>query len=93
MLDGNVSVGRLGGVSEISTGRGDIRIAEAVRGALVLRAADGAISVDAAAGVSASLGAGTSDGRISNALKSGEGAADLTIHATTDRGDITARGL
>jgi hypothetical protein len=92
-LDGNVTVGRLGGGAEIRTGRGDITIAEAIRGALELRTADGAITVDAAAGVPASLDAGTGYGRISNSLKNGAGAADLTIHATTERGDITARSL
>jgi hypothetical protein len=93
VLDGDVSVGRLGGGSEISTGRGDITIAEAVGGALVLRTADGAISVDAAAGVAAALDAGTTRGRISNALRNAGGAPALTIHATTHRGDITARSL
>ena len=92
-LAGDVSVGRLGGAAEIRTGKGDIRIAEAVRGTVVLRTEDGAISVDAAAGVSASLDAGTTYGRIHNALKNTEGAADLDIHATTARGDITARSL
>jgi DUF4097 and DUF4098 domain-containing protein YvlB len=90
---GDVSVGRLGGPAEISTGKGDIRIAEAVRGAVVLRTQAGDVSVDAAAGVSASLDAGTSYGRIHNSLKNTEGAADLTIHATTAYGDITARSL
>jgi hypothetical protein len=51
------------------------------------------VSVDAAAGVSASLDAGTSYGRIHNSLKNTEGAAALTIHATTAYGDITARSL
>ena len=92
-LAGDVSVGRPGGAAEIRTGKGDIRIAEAVRGTVVLRTEDGAISVDAAAGVSASLDAGTTYGRIHNALKNTEGAADLDIHATTARGDITARSL
>ena len=92
-LDGDISVGRLGGAAEIRTGKGDIRIAEAVRGTVVLRTDAGAISVDAAAGVSASLDAGTTYGRIHNALKNTEGAADLNIQATTAYGDITARSL
>jgi len=92
-LDGDASVGRLGGTAEISTGKGDIRIAEAVRGKVVLRTEAGSISVGAAAGVSASLDAGTTYGRIHNALKNTEGAADLNIHATTAYGDITARSL
>ena len=92
-LAGDVSVGRLGGAAEIRTGKGDIRIAEAVRGTVVLRTEDGAISVDAAAGVSASLDAGTTYGRIHNALKNTEGAAGLNIHATTAYGVITARSL
>jgi DUF4097 and DUF4098 domain-containing protein YvlB len=90
---GDVSVGRLGGPAEISTGKGDIRIAEAVRGTVVLRTEAGNVSVGAAAGVSASLDAGTSYGRIQNALKNTEGAADLDIHATTAYGDIAARSL
>jgi hypothetical protein len=90
---GDVSVGRLNGPAEISTGKGDIRIAEAVRGAVVLRTQAGDVSVDAAAGVSASLDAGTGHGRIHNALRNTGGAPDLTIHATTDHGDIAARSL
>ena len=92
-LDGDVSVGRLGGAAEIRTARGDIRIAEAVRGTVVLRTEAGAISVGAAAGVSASLDAGTTYGRIHNALRNTDGTADLNIHATTAQGDITARSL
>jgi hypothetical protein len=93
-LAGDVSVGRLGGPAEISTGKGDIRIAEAVRGTVVLRTEAGEVSVGVAAGVSASLDAGTSYGRIHNALKNTEGAdAQLDIHATTAYGDIVARSL
>ncbi|MDQ2585219.1 DUF4097 family beta strand repeat-containing protein [Saccharothrix yanglingensis] len=91
---GDVSVGRLTGPAEISTGKGDIRIAEAVRGAVVLRTQAGDVSVGAAAGASASLDAGTSRGRIDNALRNtGRGAPDLEFHATTAHGDITARSL
>ncbi|MFF3958941.1 DUF4097 family beta strand repeat-containing protein [Streptomyces sp. NPDC001890] len=90
---GDVSIGRLGGPAEISTGRGDIRIAEAVRGAVVLRTQMGDVSVTAAAGVSASLDAGTGYGRIHNALKNADGDAVLNIHATTDHGNIDARSL
>ncbi|MCP2257452.1 putative adhesin [Streptoalloteichus tenebrarius] len=89
---GDVTVGRLTGPAQISTGKGDIRIDEAVRGTVVLRTQAGDVSVGAAAGVSASLDAGTSYGRISNALRN-DGAADLTIQATTAYGDITARSL
>ncbi|MFJ8658390.1 DUF4097 family beta strand repeat-containing protein [Streptomyces sp. NPDC093795] len=93
-IDGDVEVGRLGGSAEISTARGDIRIAEAVSGAVVLRTQSGAIQVDAARGVSASLDAGTTYGRVHNALQNTEGAAaGLNIHATTEHGDITARSL
>lgn len=91
-IDGDVHVGRLGGPAEISTTRGDIRIAEAVRGTVVLRTQMGDISVNAAAGVSASLDAGTGTGRISNALKN-DGTAELEIRATTSQGDISARSL
>jgi DUF4097 and DUF4098 domain-containing protein YvlB len=91
-VDGDVEVGRLGGPAEISTVRGDIRITETVRGKVVLRTLSGDISVGAAAGVSASLDAGTGYGRISNALKN-DGTAELDIHATTSHGDIVARSL
>ncbi|MEV8335039.1 DUF4097 family beta strand repeat-containing protein [Streptomyces niveus] len=90
--DGDVEVGRLGGPAEISTDRGDIRIAEAVGGTVVLRTQSGDISVTAAAGVSAALDAGTAHGRVSNALKN-DGTARLDIRATTSHGDITARSL
>ncbi|MBT2447824.1 DUF4097 family beta strand repeat protein [Streptomyces sp. ISL-43] len=94
LLAGDVSVGRLGGPAEISTQKGDLNIAEAVRGTVTLRTEAGEISVGAARGVSASLDAGTSYGRIHNALKNTDGAAaDLNIHATTGYGDITARSL
>ncbi|MEV8480298.1 DUF4097 family beta strand repeat-containing protein [Streptomyces sp. NPDC051173] len=91
-IDGDVEVGRLGGPAEISTARGDIRIAEAVRGTVVLRTQSGDISVGAARGVSAALDAGTGYGRVSNALKN-DGTAGLDIRATTSHGDITARSL
>ncbi|GAB7110005.1 DUF4097 family beta strand repeat-containing protein [Streptomyces phaeofaciens JCM 4814] len=91
-VDGDVEVGRLRGPAQISTTRGDIRIAEAVRGTVVLRTESGDISVGAAVGVSASLDAGTSYGRISNTLKN-DGTAQLDIRATTSQGDITARSL
>ncbi|MET7860799.1 DUF4097 family beta strand repeat-containing protein [Streptomyces sp. NPDC005318] len=94
LLAGDVSVGRLGGTAQISTQKGDLRIAEAVRGKVTLRTESGEISVGAARGVSASLDAGTTYGRVHNALKNTDGdAAGLSIHATTAYGDITARSL
>ncbi|MGW7439488.1 DUF4097 family beta strand repeat-containing protein [Streptomyces sp. NPDC054849] len=91
---GDISVGRLGGPANISTQKGDLCITEAVGGTVTLRTEAGAISVGAARGVSASLDAGTSYGRIHNTLKNTDGAgAALTIHATTAYGDITARSL
>ncbi|MFD9124212.1 DUF4097 family beta strand repeat-containing protein [Kitasatospora sp. NPDC059571] len=92
-VSGDVTVGRLAGSAEISTAKGHIRIAEAVRGTVVLRTQAGDVSVHAANGVSASLDAGTTHGRIHNALKNTEGTPDLTIHATTAYGDIAARSL
>ncbi|HET9141448.1 DUF4097 family beta strand repeat-containing protein [Actinophytocola sp.] len=93
-VDGDVEVGRLDGPARISTTRGDIRITEAVRGTVVLDTQSGGISVGAAAGVSATLDAGTSFGRISNTLKNSDGAAaQLDIRATTTHGDILARSL
>ncbi|WP_405594302.1 DUF4097 family beta strand repeat-containing protein [Streptomyces sp. NBC_01092] len=90
--DGDVEIGRLTGSSQISTARGDIRITEAVRGTLELSTQSGDITVGAAAGVSATLDAGTGYGRVSNALKN-DGTAELDIRATTAHGDITARSL
>ncbi len=90
--DGDVSVGRLNGPAEIRTQKGDIRITEAVRGAVTLRTEHGDITVGAARGVSASLEAGTGYGRVSNTLKN-DGTTELSIHATTSYGDITARSL
>lgn len=88
---GDVTVGRLTGAARISTRKGDIRIAQAERGE-VLRTEAGDVSVGVAAGVSASLDAGTSFGRIHNSLRN-SGNAGLLIRATTDYGDINARSL
>ncbi|NXY95494.1 DUF4097 family beta strand repeat protein [Streptomyces sp. BR123] len=90
--DGDVEVGRLDGPAEISTLRGDIRIAEAVRGTVVLHTQSGDIAIAAAPGASATLDAGTGYGRIDNSLKN-DGTAELAIRATTTHGDITARSL
>ncbi|KOU69365.1 hypothetical protein ADK57_13225, partial [Streptomyces sp. MMG1533] len=65
---GHISVRRLGGPAQISTQKGDIHINEAVRGTVVLRTESGDISIGAARGVSAALDAGTTHGRIHNAL-------------------------
>ncbi|MFE9407092.1 DUF4097 family beta strand repeat-containing protein [Streptomyces sp. NPDC006530] len=90
----DVSVGRLAGDSHITVAKGDIHIAEAHHGTLTLRTEAGHITVGAAPGVSATLDAGTSYGRVQNALHNTEGAASpLNIHATTSYGDITARAL
>ncbi|WP_328722538.1 DUF4097 domain-containing protein [Streptomyces sp. NBC_00247] len=94
VLAGDVSVGRLGGPAEISTQKGDLHVTEAVRGTVTLRTSHGNIAVGAARGVFASLDAGTSYGRVHNALTHTDGAAaGLNIHATTAYGDITARSL
>ena len=91
---GDVSVGRLNGPAEISTTKGDITIAEAVQGKVVLRTQAGNVSVGAAAEASATLDAGTTYGRIQNALKNTKGAdAELNIEASTSYGDIDARSL
>lgn len=90
---GDVSVGRLDGPAEISTGKGDIRIDEAVRGKVVLSTQLGDVSVTAAAGSSASLDAGATYGRIQNGLVNASSVPELNIHATTAYGDITARSL
>ncbi|MFF8618864.1 DUF4097 family beta strand repeat-containing protein [Streptomyces sp. NPDC015350] len=91
-IDGDIEIGRLGGPAEISTARGDIRITQALRGTVALRTGSGDISIGAAPGVSASLNAGTTHGRINNTLKN-DGTTALDIHATTPMGDITAHTL
>lgn len=91
-VDGDITAGRLGGDSELRTVRGGIQVMEATKGTLVLRSETGAITVGTAAGVCAVLDAGTTMGRIHNALTNTGGTPDLTIHATTTLGDITASG-
>ncbi|MFC8012067.1 MULTISPECIES: DUF4097 family beta strand repeat-containing protein [Streptomyces] len=93
LQDGDITVGRLDGSAELTTARGDLRITEALGGRLVLTTRSGSITVGAAPGVSATLDAGTTHGRISNSLRNAEGSeAGLTIRATTAHGDITAHG-
>ncbi|MFS1300348.1 hypothetical protein ACLWA8_14750, partial [Streptosporangium longisporum] len=61
-----------------------------------LRTDSGDIHIGATRGACATLDAGTTHGRIHNALtNTGTNGtdADLTIHATTSHGDITARSL
>ncbi|MFD8498733.1 DUF4097 family beta strand repeat-containing protein [Amycolatopsis sp. NPDC059657] len=89
---GDVTVGRLTGPAEITTQQGAIQIDEASSGAVTLSTQSGDVSIGAAAGVSASLDAGTSYGRIHNSLMN-TGVAGLTIRATTAHGDIAARSL
>ncbi|MEV5983191.1 DUF4097 family beta strand repeat-containing protein [Streptomyces sp. NPDC052114] len=91
--DAHITVGRLHDGGEISTQRGNVNITEAVGGQLTLTVQQGDIAVVAARGVSAALDAGTSHGRISNALKNTGGTPGLTVKATTAQGDITARSL
>ena len=67
IVDGDITVGRLGGDAQVRTARGDIQITEATQGTLVLRTETGAITIGAAAEVSAALDAGTTMGRIRNA--------------------------
>jgi DUF4097 and DUF4098 domain-containing protein YvlB len=91
LQSGDVTIGRLAGDAEIRTGKGSIQVTEAGAGRLVLDTQDGDIEVAVAAGTSAALDAGTTYGRIHNALKNAEATPGLTIRATTARGDITAR--
>jgi hypothetical protein len=93
VVDGDITVGRLGGDAEIRTVKGDIAVTEAAGGTVVLRTEAGSITVGAAAGVSAALDAGTTVGRVRNALQNAGGTPGLTIQATTTVGDITASSL
>ncbi|MFB6613100.1 DUF4097 family beta strand repeat-containing protein [Streptomyces sp. NPDC085524] len=92
LQSGDVTVGRLSGPSRIHTQKGDIRVTDALAGAVELRTEHGDITVAAAQGVSATLEADTAYGRIHNSLLNTEGAgAGLSLRATTAYGDITAR--
>ncbi|MFB8249075.1 DUF4097 family beta strand repeat-containing protein [Streptomyces sp. NPDC001046] len=91
---GDITVGRLEGTAELTTHKGDLTVTEARRGTLTLRTEQGAITVGAAPGTSATLDAGTGYGRVDNSLSNTAGsAAELAIRATTAYGDITARSL
>ncbi|MDT7789071.1 MAG: hypothetical protein QOF58_7490 [Pseudonocardiales bacterium] len=100
-------VGRLGDIA-FEAAQSDIKIDEAANVQVKVQAGDvfvgslngsaeistlkGDIEVAVAAGLSASLDAGTSYGRIHNALKN-NGTPALSIRATTSYGDITASSL
>lgn len=91
---GDVAVGHLGGDGEIKVSHGDITIAEAVHGTLTLHTLSGNVSVVAPHTTSAVLNATTAHGRIHNSLVNAQGPhPDLTIHATTGHGNITAQTL
>ncbi|GAA2343644.1 DUF4097 domain-containing protein [Streptomyces kunmingensis] len=92
-LDADITVGRLNGSGEISTMKGNLNITQAVAGTLALTTQMGNITVGAAPGVSASLDAGTTYGRINNSLKNSDGTPGLVIKATATQGDITARSV
>ncbi|MEU9073804.1 DUF4097 family beta strand repeat-containing protein [Kitasatospora sp. NPDC048538] len=94
LQSGDIHLGRLGGPARLGTQKGDLTVTEAAGGAVSLHTEHGDISVGAARGVSATLDAGTSYGRIHNALHNTDGAAaQLTIIATTTYGNVTARSL
>ncbi|WP_033222175.1 DUF4097 family beta strand repeat-containing protein [Kitasatospora phosalacinea] len=93
LQDGDIEVGRLTGPGGFSTQRGDLTVAEAVRGRLELTTQSGSISVGVARGVSASLDAGTGHGRVHNALRNADDVPAVTIRATTSYGDVSARTI
>ncbi|MCK9794021.1 DUF4097 domain-containing protein [Isoptericola sp. 4D.3] len=90
---GDITVGRLTGPGELSTAKGDLRVDEAVRGSLELRTQAGDVSVGVAAGVTASLDAGTTLGRVSNSITHTGGDVAVRIRATTTLGDVSAHSL
>lgn len=92
-VDGDITVGRLSGNAQVRTVQCDVTVAEATSGMVVLATQTGAITVGAAAGASDALDAGTTVGRIHNALRNADGIPALNIHATTTMGDIIARSL
>jgi hypothetical protein len=98
-------VGRLGDVN-FEAAQSDIKIDEASNVHVQTQAGDVTVGrlngsaeistlkgdITVASGLSASLDAGTSYGRITNSLRN-DGTAGITIRATTSYGDITARSL
>ncbi|OKI19928.1 DUF4097 family beta strand repeat-containing protein [Streptomyces sp. CB03911] len=90
---GDLTLHRLTGPATITTLKGDITVTEARHGTLDLRTTAGHITVGTARGTRTTLDAATSLGRIHNALTSTPDGPQVTIHATTTHGDITARTL
>ncbi|GHG64389.1 DUF4097 family beta strand repeat-containing protein [Streptomyces griseocarneus] len=90
---GDIKIGLLDGPAHLSTQKGDLHITEATHGTVELRTEHGHITIGAARGASATLDAGTTYGRIHNALTNTNNTTTLNIHATTAYGDITARSL
>ncbi|SDK67153.1 Putative adhesin [Lentzea albidocapillata subsp. violacea] len=98
-------VGRLGDIA-FEAAQSDIKIDEASNVHVQTQAGDVTVgrlngsaeistqkgNITVASGLSASLDAGTSYGRITNSLRN-DGTAGITIRATTSYGDITARSL
>ncbi|MET9616672.1 DUF4097 family beta strand repeat-containing protein [Kitasatospora indigofera] len=90
---GDLTVHRLAGPATLTTLKGDITVTEALHGTLDLRTTAGHITAGAARGTRATLDAGTTHGRINNALTTTADGPQVTIRATTALGDITARTL
>ncbi|WP_194912256.1 DUF4097 family beta strand repeat-containing protein [Catenulispora rubra] len=91
---GDLSIAKLTGSANLRNGKGDITVAEAVAGSVELRTDMGNLTIAAAHGISGTLDAGTSYGRVTNAMQNSEGAgASLAVKATTSHGDITATSL
>ena len=87
---GDITVGRLTGPGTLSAAKGDLRVGEAVQGALDLSTQAGDITVGVASGVTASLDAGTTLGRVHNAITNSGGDVQVAIRATTTMGDVSA---
>ncbi|WP_166844054.1 DUF4097 family beta strand repeat-containing protein [Isoptericola sp. BMS4] len=87
---GDVAVGRLTGDGVLSTAKGDLRVDEAVRGTLDLRTQAGDVTVGVASGVTASLDAGTTLGRVRDEITNSGRDVQVAIRATTTLGDVSA---
>jgi hypothetical protein len=88
---GTVTITRLTGPAQIVNGMGDVTVTEATAGKVELRTGSGNLTVGTAPGVSATLDASTTYGRVHNALMNTDGpAASVHIEATTGHGDVTA---
>ncbi|GAB1823758.1 DUF4097 family beta strand repeat-containing protein [Herbidospora sp. RD11066] len=88
---GDVALGTTDGPVVVRIEKGDVRVAEAVRGQLELTTLSGKVEVGVAEGVGAGLMVSTGYGNLTNHLKKIDGPAAVDITASTSHGDVIVR--